>query len=292
LLTTIRQAGSELSASNPIFDSIVYSGAVIDPRSIRALTSADIVTALINYPSGTLIDPRAIRALTYSDAMTAYGSQSQALLQRATSYELLTTIRQAGSELSASNPIFGSIVYSGAVIDPRAIRALTYSDIITAYGSQTQALLQRASTYDLLVTIRQAGSELSAANPIFTSPYQATRTNLTNKPEREDLTIYGGTFSPNGTGGTQVVAGVAGKQIKVFMAGMEILTPGLHYFYFGSSTTPPTLPANKVFLAGSAVGRNRQTFTNPMVSGSGDSLYLFSAVAETNMPADIAYAQE
>jgi hypothetical protein len=61
-----------------------------------------------------------------------YGSQNQQLQQRATTYELLTTIRQSGSELSASNPIFDSIIYGGAVIDPRSIRALVASDIISA----------------------------------------------------------------------------------------------------------------------------------------------------------------
>lgn len=291
LYVAIRQAGSELSASNPIFDSIVYGGAVIDPRSIRALTSSDvvsvnnfanplptlvqypsgttinpqsiraltssdIVTSLINYPSGTLIDPRSIRALTSSDIVTAYGS-IQALLQRASTYELLTTLRQSGSELSASNPIFSSIVYSSAVIDPRSIRALTSSDVVTAY--------------------------------------QTTRTNLTVMPERQDLISYGVAITVS-TGGTpvQVLAASGTTQIKIYDVDVaHTVLSSLVYFYFGTSTTPTT----RIFGYGESSGITNATYTwaktfvMPRISNASDALYLYASVAGTYY-VDLNYKQE
>jgi hypothetical protein len=68
--------------------------------------------------------------------------------------------RYLGSAIGLSNPIYDQIVYGGSVIDLRSIRALLLSDVITAYGSQTQALQQRASTYDLIVQLRSGGSEI------------------------------------------------------------------------------------------------------------------------------------
>ena len=71
-----------------------------------------------------------------------YGDQGQ-LLQRPTTKDLLVQIRSAGVE-----------------IDPRAIRQLIASDIVTAYGSQVQALKQRPTTYELLVQLVAAGAEI------------------------------------------------------------------------------------------------------------------------------------
>jgi len=68
--------------------------------------------------------------------------------------------RYLGSAIGIPNPLHSQMVYGGAVIDPRSIRALVSSDIITVYGSQAQALLQRATTYDLIVQLRSSGVEI------------------------------------------------------------------------------------------------------------------------------------
>lgn len=155
-----------------------YAGSEIDPRAIRALTSADVISAaqsgawsvgvnnlpsdyfksgqnigntgfnVNNWPSTYDVSDRAARQLGI-----IYGSVGS-LLQRASTGEILAALRYAGSE-----------------IDPRSIRALTSSDVVDVYdraarllgivyGSQSQQLLQRASTYDLLVALRYAGSEI------------------------------------------------------------------------------------------------------------------------------------
>ena len=224
------------------YDLIVQlrsGGSEIDPRSIRALTSSDIVTALVNYPSGTLIDPRSIRVLASSDVVTAYGSQTQALLQRATTYDLIVQLRSSGSE-----------------IDPRSIRALTTSDQIT--------------------------------------PIQTTRTSLTVMPEREDLSSLAALISPSAAG-VQLIAGVAGKKIKVKLWGYHSTVAGQHFFYFGTSTTAPTLgatPSTKVFGVSLTVGHYRQSCPDPHESGAGDGLYFYASGTESNMSVDWQSVQE
>jgi len=94
-------------------------------------------------PSGNEIDPRQIRALTTSDAITPYGSQTQKLLQRAATFELLVALRLAGVE-----------------IDPRSIRTLTSADTITTYGSQGAPIRQKASSFESLVQLLSGGNEI------------------------------------------------------------------------------------------------------------------------------------
>jgi len=124
-----------------------HNGAEINPQTIRALTSTDIITAYGSLDAlqqrattkelivqishqGVEKDPTQIRALTSSDIITAYGSQTQAILQRATTYDSLVQLR-----------------HSGAEIDPRNIRALTNSDVVTVEQA-TAANLKATVTQD------------------------------------------------------------------------------------------------------------------------------------------------
>jgi len=116
---------------------------------------------------------------------------------------------------------------------------------------------------------------------------QTTRTLMVVKPEREDLTSLGGVASPNNAG-VQIIAGSGGKKIKVYDAGFHGAVDGLHYFYFGTSTTSTT----KRFCTVNKLGLIHETFVQPRIGNSGDGLYLFSSVAETNMPYDVGYVQE
>jgi hypothetical protein len=108
---------------------------------------------------------------------------------------------------------------------------------------------------------------------------------------REDLTSYAGLYSPNAAG-VQVIAGVANKKIKVKAAGYHSTVTGTHYLYFGTSTTPPTLPTTKVFLVSLTTGHYRQTKFDPDVGAAGDGLYIYSANAESNMSVDVQAVQE
>jgi hypothetical protein len=68
--------------------------------------------------------------------------------------------RFLGVDISLANPILNSLVYAEDIIDPRNIRALDTSDKVSAYGSESQPLLQRAVTYDALAQIRHNGVEI------------------------------------------------------------------------------------------------------------------------------------
>lgn len=112
--------------------------------------------------------------------------------------------------------------------------------------------------------------------------------------EREDLTTSAWIVSPNAAG-VQLIAGVAGKQIKLFKWGYHSTVDGQHFLYFGTSTTAPTLgtsPTNKAFGVSLKTGHYRQTEIHPEVSAAGDGLYLYCANQESSMSADAQYVQE
>lgn len=160
-------------------------------------------------------------------------------------------------------------------------------------GSQNQPLLQRATTYDLFVQLRNAGAEIDPRNIRALTSFdvvsveQTNRSNLKVQFEREDVISHGGVASPNNAG-VEIVPGTAGQKIKVYDAGFHAGVDGLHYFYFGTSTTPTT----KRFCTINKAGLIHKTFVSPRVGDAGDSLYIFSSVAETDLPYDVGYVKE
>jgi len=98
--------------------------------------------------------------------------------------------RYLGSAIGSANPLHSQIVYGGVVIDPRSIRALVSSDVVTVYGSQAQALLQRATTYDLVVQLRSGGVEIDPRDRNWTISetltVQATDLDIRNLVKTQD----------------------------------------------------------------------------------------------------------
>lgn len=300
------------------FDAIVqlrHNGVEVDPTAIRALTSADAVTAYGSLDklqqravskdllvqlmvSGAEIDPRAIRVLTSSDVVDVfdraarllgivYGSQNQQVKQTATNFNLAVEL------------LTGATAY-----DARSIRLLTSSDVVDVvdkatrllgviYGSQGQQLKQTPTNYNAQVELATGATLYDArsiraltASDIVTAQ-QATRTSLKAQTEREDLISLGGVASPSAAG-VQIVAPSGSLKVKVYDAGYEALAAGLHYFYFGTSTSVTT----RRFCTRSTTGPILKTFVQPRVSDAADGLYIYSAVAETNMPYDVGYTLE
>jgi len=165
------------------------------------------------------------------------------------------------------------VTYAGVAIDPRIIRLLTSLDIVTIDNLLNPHPISGTVTVDNLLD----------PHPVT----QLTRKNLLTKPEREDLTSLGNVASPNNAG-VQIIAGVTGQKIKVYDAGYHGAVDGLHYFYFGTSTTATA----KRFCTMNLKGLVHKTFVQPRIGGAGDGLYLFSSVSETNMPYDVGYVQE
>jgi hypothetical protein len=118
---------------------------------------------------------------------------------------------------------------------------------------------------------------------------QTTRTSLLMKGEREDLISLGGTVSASAGSGVQIIAGVSGKVIKVYDAGFDALTAGLHHFYFGTGTSPTS---KRFCTRQSGTGPIHQSFEMPRCGSAGSGLYLYCGVAETNIPYDLGYVQE
>jgi len=116
---------------------------------------------------------------------------------------------------------------------------------------------------------------------------QDTRTLFKAQTEREDLISLGGVASPNNAG-VLIVSGTAQQKIKVYDAGFHAGVDGLHYFYFGTST----VATSKRFCTINKALPIHKTFVQPRVGDVGDGLYLFSSVAETNMPYDVGYVKE
>ncbi len=104
---------------------------------------------------------------------------------------------------------------------------------------------------------------------------------------RKDILSLGDVVSPNNAG-VKLVDGVSGKRISVYDAGFHGAVDGLHYFYFGTDTTP----TNRRFCALNTKGAVHKSFVQPRTGEDGDGLYLYSSVAETNMPYDVGYVQE
>jgi len=144
-------------------------GIVYGSQSQQIQQTATNYNLQVELASGaTLYDARQIRTLISTDIITAYGSLG-ALQQRATSLDLYAAIRQGGSELSVSNPLFVGVVDASGNRMPSMDTSTRpgYIDLIDRaarllgiiYGDQGQ-LAQRATTRDIYVAIRYAGSEI------------------------------------------------------------------------------------------------------------------------------------
>jgi len=204
--------------------------------------------------AGVAIDPRIIRLLTALDIVTVANLLNPHPVSQSGTWNI--------ANLLNPHPVTGSVAISSPLIGGLLnIRALTASDIVTI-------------------------NNLLNPHPVT----QLTRTNMLVKPEREDILSLGGVASPSGAG-VLIAAGAAGQKIKVYDAGYHALnttTDGLHCFYFGTTTT---LTATR-FCSMNKAGVIHKTFVQPRIGTNGQNLYLYSAVAETNMPYDIGYVKE
>jgi len=194
-----------------------------------------------------------------------YGSLDK-LQQKPTTLELLVWINNFPSDYPLP---------SSQVADLKNIRLLSALDIVTVNNLLNPHPVSKSGTWNI--------DNLLNPHPVT----QTSRALLVTKPEREDLSSLGSVASPNNAG-VLIVAGVTGQKIKVYDAGFHGAVDGLHYFYFGTSTSPTTAR----FCSVNSKGFVHKTFVQPRVGASGDGLYLFSSVAETNMPYDVGYVQE
>jgi len=287
-----RVLGAAPSATNPLAARLTTGSAYIDPRDRNWNLSASDVPDLSD---------RAARQLG-----RVYGSQGAQLLQRATTYDTLVQLRHNAAEI---DPRDRNWTITEALARSWNLGASDVPDLLDraarilgkVYGS-LDVLQQQATTKELLVQIAHAGTpkdptqiralttadEITAKSPTAANlkmePTQTTRTNLTVMPEREDATNLGGTVSPNNAG-VQIVAPSGSLKPKVYDAGYHAGISGLHYFYFGTSTTATT----RRFCTLNSTGLIHKTFVTPRVGNAADGIYLFASVSDPNIPYDLNY---
>lgn len=132
-------------AADPASVEVIVSGAAIDPRSIRALTNADIITAeqgaAASISGAWPVKPTdGTNSQGYTAASEAKVSVTQPLPAGSNSIGTVLARLEDGagnaissSAAGATRPIDAALRdSSGGLIDPRLIRALTSSDVVTA----------------------------------------------------------------------------------------------------------------------------------------------------------------
>lgn len=72
--------------------------------------------------------------------------------------------RVLGAALAHSNPVIARLTDGSAFIDPRDMSDRAARLVGVVYGSQAQQILQRATTYDLIVQLRHNGVEIDPRN--------------------------------------------------------------------------------------------------------------------------------
>jgi len=236
-----RYLGVACGPANPLDNQTIVGGAVIDPRQIRALVAADIVTV------NNLLNPHPVTHANFANLDVLLSSRASeatvaailarldvALSTRASQATVASILAQLDVALSsrASEATLASILAKlDNPLDPMVVdvnnwpatydvsdRAARLLGIV--YGSQGAQLLQRAATFDSLVQLRDAGVEidprqirlLTAADVVDVSDKPARQLGLVTTV-MENRTYDHTTFDSNASG--NIVAGVAGKVIKV-----------------------------------------------------------------------------
>jgi len=139
-----RYAGAAVGLLNPVHVGVTVAGAIVDPRQIRALTAADIVSAAQSgvwsvgrtwtltaldivsaAQSGVWSVGRTWALAIATDSVAAQVSNWPAL------YAMNLT-QYISAACGLLNPVHVGITVAGAIVDPRSIRALTAADIVTA----------------------------------------------------------------------------------------------------------------------------------------------------------------
>lgn len=274
------RAIQRIVGANTIYEEVIDitdgAGNLIDPRAIRALTSSDIVSAI---KSGTwnidnLLNPHPVSLASIPNP----SNLDVALSTRLKPADTLAAVTTLGNLL---NPHPTLIQYpSGTTIDPRAIRALTSSDIVSAIKSGTWNIDNLLNPHPVSKSGTWNIDNLLNPHPIKI---------------RDDLTNSGVSLSVT-TGGTPVIvlAPASGCKLKIYDFSItHTIANSLVYFYFGTSTTP----TGNIF--GSAWSPNitgavlvfAKTFVAPRCGAVNDSLYLYASVAGT-YNVDFGYVSE
>jgi len=254
-----RYAGAACGLLNPVHVGITVAGAIVDPRQIRALTAADIVSAAQSgvwsvgrtwtltaldivsaAQSGVWSVGRTWALAVATDAVAAQVSNWPAL------YAMNLT-QYLSAACGLLNPIHVGITVAGAIVDPRSIRALTAADVVTADSLSKwggTALTGRDVSLDLanLPDIADALDAIKVKEDAgFTAMYEFNATSGTN---------YYPVYLKNPAGSGKTVF------LERLIAGVYFATPLLYHVSFDPTTTAD----------GTALTIQSRTALNPVAS--------------------------
>jgi hypothetical protein len=116
------------------------------------------ILAKLDYPA----DPAVQDVIDRADRVLGrvYGSQGQQLKQRASTHELMVQLVHQGVEYQAGGGGGGSGLVQCQILNEVGDAWINEPFARRVQGSQGQDLLQRAATYDMLVQLRHAGTEI------------------------------------------------------------------------------------------------------------------------------------
>jgi hypothetical protein len=250
-----RYLGSAIGLANPLHSQIVYGGAVIDPRQIRALTASDIVTVnnLLNpHPiTATDLDIRnlsklsdEVYAVLRTDAGVAYDARDR-------NWTITET-------LNVGNPPNLDVSLSTRASETKleSVRALLDS---------LENALASVGTDKFRTSIVEA---LPTGTNSIGSVTQASRTNLKVQIEREDIITKSWDLT---VGTTSLLSAVAGQKHKIYGWDYEADTDGANEF---SATING---ATAKFARRVTKGVHAMTLVHPIVCDANTALSFVSA---------------
>jgi len=155
LLVAAVQSGTwNVNALTSITNPVTVQATDLDIRNLTK--TLDEIYGVLRTDAGVAYDSRDRNWALSATERTPLGSQGQSLQQKATTYELQVDLKALTYGTLPVSDAGGSLTVDAVDLD---IRDLTATER-TPLGSQAQSLLQRATTYDLLVQLRNAGSEI------------------------------------------------------------------------------------------------------------------------------------
>jgi len=259
-------------------------GRVYGSQGAQLLQRATTLESVVQLShQGSEYDARQIRALTSSDVVDVSNDWARQL-------GLIDVSRVLGAALSASNPLIAGIYDQWGNRMPSMDAVSRRGFITVTDGVNSMPTMDTAGRSGVIrITDGTEILSIDTSNRAEVTPYQATRSNLNVKSERDSgRTVLGGTYSPSGAG-IQIITPSGSLTPKVYSASYEGLTANAHtYLYFGTTTTTTA----RRFMVRNTAGPIAQSFPHPICGNAGDGIYIYSSLAQSSMPVALDYVLE
>jgi len=181
--------------------------------------------------------------------------------------------RVLGAALSHANPVIARLTDGSAFIDPRDVSDRAARLLGIVYGSEGQQLLQRATTYDLLVQLRHNGVEIDPTQiralttsdqiTVFQTDETQLKATVTQAAKDRTISSVDAVSTPKQIDLTFTAAGnqtvwtpATGKKIRLKFVSMEVDADVDLGLRFGSTGTIYYLRTTSGVYAANLIGCN------------------------------------